>query len=50
MVLWGWAALAAGILVKFPWCPVSALVTIAALCGWDLWLRRKSANRRRSPG
>jgi len=46
MILWGWAACAAGILVKFPVVPGVALVTIIGLGGWDLWLRRKS----REPG
>ncbi|MFO1249242.1 MAG: glycosyltransferase family 39 protein [Alphaproteobacteria bacterium] len=46
MILWGWAAAAAGILVKFPVVPGVALVTIIALGGWDIWLRRKS----REPG
>lgn len=46
MILWGWAAAAAGILVKFPVVPGVALVTIFGLGGWDLWLRRKS----REPG
>ncbi len=46
MILWGWAAAAAGILVKFPVVPGVALITIIGIGGWDLWLRRKS----REPG
>jgi 4-amino-4-deoxy-L-arabinose transferase-like glycosyltransferase len=46
MILWGWAAAAAGILVKFPVVPGVALVTIIGLGAWDIWLRRKS----REPG
>jgi 4-amino-4-deoxy-L-arabinose transferase-like glycosyltransferase len=42
LILWGWAAAAAGILVKFPVVPGVALVTLIGLGGWDLWLRRKS--------
>ncbi len=45
LVLLGWAACAAGILVKFPLVPGVALVTVLGLGGWDLWLRRKSGER-----
>jgi 4-amino-4-deoxy-L-arabinose transferase-like glycosyltransferase len=46
MIMWGWAAAAAGVLVKFPVVPGVALATIVVLGGWDIWLRRKS----REPG
>ena len=42
LVLLGWAACAAGILVKFPLVPGVALVTLIGLGGWDAWQRRKS--------
>lgn len=45
LVLLGWAACAAGILVKFPLVPGVALVTVLGLGGWDIWLRRKSGER-----
>ena len=35
MVLGGWAAMAAGILLKGPVAPAVAGVTLIALCGWD---------------
>ena len=41
LVLAGWAACAAGILVKFPIVPGVALLTIAALLGWEWWETRK---------
>ena len=37
MVMAGWAACAAGILVKFPIVPGVAAVTIIALLAWDRW-------------
>ena len=40
MVLWGWAALAFGILVKGPVAPAVAAVTILALAAWDWRARR----------
>src|SRR5206468_1725590 len=46
LVLLGWAAAAAGILVKFPVVPAVALVTVIGLGAWDLWLRRKSGEGR----
>jgi 4-amino-4-deoxy-L-arabinose transferase-like glycosyltransferase len=45
LVLAGWAACAAGILVKFPIVPGVALATIAALLGWEWWETRKIAWR-----
>ena len=45
LVLVGWAACAAGILVKFPIVPGVALATIAALLGWEWWETRKIAWR-----
>ncbi len=46
MILWGWAACAAGILVKAPVVPGVAIVTIAGLAVWDRdirWLRKLHA-------
>jgi len=40
MVLAGWAAVAAGVLVKFPIVPGVGIVTIAVLLGWDGWMAR----------
>lgn len=48
LILLGWAACAAGILVKFPVVPGVALVTIAGLAIWDRdvrWLRNLQAVR-----
>ena len=48
LILLGWAACAAGILVKFPVVPGVALVTIAGLAIWDRdvrWLRGLDALR-----
>jgi len=48
LILLGWAACAAGILVKFPVVPGVALVTIAGLAIWDRdvrWLRNLQALR-----
>ncbi len=48
LILLGWAACAAGILVKFPVVPGVALVTIAGLAIWDRdvrWLRGLQALR-----
>lgn len=42
LVMTGWIACAAGILVKFPVVPGIAIATILALLGWDWWLRRKT--------
>jgi len=44
MVLAGWVALAAGVLVKFPIVPGVGLVTIMVLLGWDAWMRRGNAD------
>ncbi|HMH65786.1 MAG TPA: hypothetical protein VK515_09375, partial [Rhizomicrobium sp.] len=41
-VMWGWAACAAGILVKFPVVPGVAITTILGLAGWDYWQRRRT--------
>jgi 4-amino-4-deoxy-L-arabinose transferase-like glycosyltransferase len=35
LVMWGWAAVAAGILVKFPVVPGVGVATIAGLAAWD---------------
>jgi 4-amino-4-deoxy-L-arabinose transferase-like glycosyltransferase len=46
LILWGWAACAAGILVKAPVVPGVAIVTIAGLAIWDRdirWLRKLHA-------
>ena len=42
LVLSGWVACAAGILVKFPVVPGIAVTTILGLLAWDTWLRRKA--------
>ncbi|HWU56886.1 MAG TPA: glycosyltransferase family 39 protein, partial [Rhizomicrobium sp.] len=41
-VLWGWAAVGFGILVKFPIVPGVALATIIGLTTWDYWEQRRS--------
>jgi len=41
-VMWGWAALGFGILVKGPVVPAVAAVTLIALVGWDWWDRRRN--------
>ena len=43
MALWGWAALAIGILIKGPVAPGVALTTIAALGAWDWRAKRRQA-------
>jgi 4-amino-4-deoxy-L-arabinose transferase-like glycosyltransferase len=43
LILAGWAAVAAGVLVKFPIVPGVAIVTIAVLLGCDAWLARGQA-------
>ena len=43
MVLVGWAAVAAGALVKFPVVPGVGLLTILVLLGWDAWRARGNA-------
>jgi 4-amino-4-deoxy-L-arabinose transferase-like glycosyltransferase len=46
LILWGWAACAAGILVKAPVVPGVAIATIAGLAVWDRdisWLRKLHA-------
>ncbi len=45
LVLAGWAAAAAGILVKFPIVPGVALATIVALIAWQSWQTRKIEGR-----
>src|SRR4051812_12334240 len=42
LLLSGWIACAAGILVKFPVVPGVAVTTILGLLAWDAWLRRKA--------
>jgi 4-amino-4-deoxy-L-arabinose transferase-like glycosyltransferase len=42
LLLSGWVACAAGILVKFPVVPGIAVTTILGLLAWDTWLRRKA--------
>jgi len=49
MILWGWAACAAGILVKFPVVPGVALVTVTGLGGWATWLRWRSKSGESEP-
>jgi 4-amino-4-deoxy-L-arabinose transferase-like glycosyltransferase len=44
LILIGWAAAAAGILVKFPVVPGVALVTVIGLGGWDEWQRRRGGD------
>jgi 4-amino-4-deoxy-L-arabinose transferase-like glycosyltransferase len=39
-VMWGWAAVGLGILVKFPIVPGVALATLIGLTVWDYWLAR----------
>ena len=43
LVLMGWVAVAAGVLVKFPIVPGVGLVTLLVLLGWDGWMARKEA-------
>jgi 4-amino-4-deoxy-L-arabinose transferase-like glycosyltransferase len=43
IILAGWAAVAAGVLVKFPIVPGVGVVTIAVLLGWDAWIARGQA-------
>jgi 4-amino-4-deoxy-L-arabinose transferase-like glycosyltransferase len=45
LIFWGWAACAAGILVKFPVVPGVALATIAGLMVWDRAWRWLSETR-----
>ena len=45
IVMWGWAALGFGILVKGPVVLAVAAVTVAGLVGWDWW----DARRNRKP-
>src|SRR3954468_7044630 len=40
-VMWGWAAVGFGILVKFPIVPGVALATLIGLTGWDFWRQRR---------
>ena len=40
-VMWGWAAVGFGILVKFPIVPGVALATLIGLTGWDFWWQRR---------
>jgi 4-amino-4-deoxy-L-arabinose transferase-like glycosyltransferase len=42
LLLSGWVACAAGILVKFPVVPGTAIATILGLLVWDFWRRRKA--------
>jgi 4-amino-4-deoxy-L-arabinose transferase-like glycosyltransferase len=49
MILWGWAACAAGILVKFPVVPGVALVTVTGLGGWATWQRWRSKSGESEP-
>src|SRR3954468_22005473 len=42
LLLAGWIACAAGILVKFPVVPGTAVATILGLLAWDFWRRRKA--------
>jgi 4-amino-4-deoxy-L-arabinose transferase-like glycosyltransferase len=42
-VMWGWAAVGFGVLVKFPVVPGVALATIIGLTAWDWWERRRAA-------
>ena len=42
LLLSGWVACAAGILVKFPVVPGTAIATILGLLAWDFWRRRKA--------
>jgi 4-amino-4-deoxy-L-arabinose transferase-like glycosyltransferase len=44
-VLWGWAALAAGILVKGPVAPAVAALTLIGLCLWDWWEKRRAGSK-----
>ena len=41
-VMWGWAAVGFGILVKFPIVPGVALATLTGLTVWDYWKQRQS--------
>jgi len=41
-VMWGWAAVGFGILVKFPIVPGVALITVLSLTAWDYWERRQN--------
>jgi 4-amino-4-deoxy-L-arabinose transferase-like glycosyltransferase len=41
LLLLGWVACAAGILVKFPVVPGTAIATILGLLAWDFWRRRR---------
>ena len=41
-VMWGWAAIAFGILIKFPMVPGVAIATIIGLTAWDWWERRRA--------
>jgi 4-amino-4-deoxy-L-arabinose transferase-like glycosyltransferase len=41
-VMWGWAAVAFGILIKFPVVPGVAIATIIGLTAWDWWERRRA--------
>jgi len=43
VLLAGWIACAAGILVKFPVVPGVAIATVLGLLAWDFWRRRKAA-------
>jgi 4-amino-4-deoxy-L-arabinose transferase-like glycosyltransferase len=43
LLLAGWVACAAGILVKFPVVPGVAITTVLGLLAWDFWRRRKAA-------
>ena len=42
-VMWGWAALGLGILVKGPVVPAVSAATLIALLGWDWWLARAAS-------
>jgi 4-amino-4-deoxy-L-arabinose transferase-like glycosyltransferase len=42
-VMWGWAAVGFGVLVKFPVVPGVALATLIGLTAWDWWERRRAA-------
>jgi len=41
-VMWGWAAVGFGILVKFPIVPGVALASLIGLTAWDFWERRRN--------
>ena len=41
-VMWGWAAVGFGILVKFPIVPGVALASLIGLTAWDFWEQRRS--------